>query len=104
MYSCVYAIGKPKCSTLKLSSTEVSDDPGVKDAIAGTFQFIGEWVNSGSPIYRQVGGDPMSVNKNKFYLYHSDKQWILQIVRDLLCVFNSMKCKRFIEELLLKKN
>jgi len=70
--------GKPECSTLKLSSIDVVDDPNVKDVLAGTYQFIGEWKNVGSPIYRQVDGDPMSVNFNKFYLYYSSKQWIVQ--------------------------
>ena len=105
MYSCVYTIGKPDCSTLKLSSTDpaVVDAPVVRDALTGTYQFIGEWKNVGTPIYRQVDGDPMSVWANKFYLYHSSKQWFVQKVRDLFCVFNSMKHKRFryfIEDLL----
>jgi len=72
--------GKPDCSTLKLSSTDpaVVDAPVVRDALTGTYQFIGEWKNVGTPIYRQVDGDPMSVWANKFYLYHSSKQWFVQ--------------------------
>lgn len=73
--------GKQTCSTLKLSSTEVANQNQssiVKDALAGAYQFIGEWKNVGSPIYRQVDGDPTSIWVNKFYLYYSSKQWFLQ--------------------------
>ena len=92
MYSCVYTIGKPDCSTLELSSTEKLDTL-VDVVLTGTFQFVGEWNNEGSPIYRQVDGDPRSPYKNKYYLYHRAKQWFVQYVRYLLCVFNSMKHK-----------
>ena len=105
MYSCVYTIGKPDCSTLKLSTTDpaVVDAPAVRDALTGTYQFIGEWKNVGTPIYRQVDGDPMSVWANKFYLYHSSKQWFVQRVRDLFCVFNSMKHNTLLKTCFRKK-
>ena len=108
MYSCVYTIGKPDCSTLELSSTEKLDTL-VDVVLTGTFQFVGEWIkgiDEGSPIYRQVDGDSRLNRANKYYLYYSVKQWFVQYVRYLLCVFNSMKLRisYFIEELLLKKD
>ena len=93
MCSCVYTIGKPDCSTLKLSSTEKLDTL-VDVVLTGTFQFVGEWIkgiDEGSPIYRQVDGDSRSNRANKYYLFYYVEQWFVQYVRYLLFVFNSMK-------------
>ena len=91
MYNCVYTTGQPKCSNLSLSTIDDNVDSVVQNALTGTYQFIGEWKNEGFPIYRQVGADPRAPWANKFYLWHSSKQWFVSKVRDLSYIFKSMK-------------
>ena len=102
MHNCVCTTGQPKCSNLKLSTIDDNVDSVVQNALTGTYQFIGEWKNMGSPIYRQVGVDPRAPWANKFYLSYGSKQWIVSKVRDLSYIFKSKKYNN-IEDLLLKR-
>ena len=91
MNICISNAGKPECSTIKLSNIdEESDDRTIK-MVLGTYQYIGEWKDVGSPIYRMEKED--RVNSGPFYLYYSSKQWVVSEVRDLLCFFKLRKWK-----------
>jgi len=68
--------GKPECSTIKISNIDEESNDSKIEVVLGTYQYIGEWKDVGSPIYRKDKEDSRDTD-GPFYLYYGSKQWIV---------------------------